>query len=119
LSLRLLVDADTQADDLVRLLREAGNDILTANEAGLRTATDQIIFEHAHRESRQLLTRNVNDFRLLHGANPHHSGILAICEDQDRRKNMSYSQIVKAIANVESSGIELASQFIVLNAWNY
>jgi hypothetical protein len=44
---------------------------------------------------------------------------LRSARDQDRRKNMSYPQIVRTIANVASSGIELAGQFIVLNAWNY
>jgi hypothetical protein len=32
---------------------------------------------------------------------------------------MSYQAILKAIANLEASGLELANQFIVLNQWSY
>jgi hypothetical protein len=32
---------------------------------------------------------------------------------------MTYAAIVLALANLEASGLELAGQFVVLNAWNY
>ena len=48
---------------------------------------------------RVLLTRNCDDFQQLHQANPEHSGILAVYQDSEASKNMSYQAIVKAIDN--------------------
>lgn len=119
MSLRLLVDEDTQAKRLVKLLRGAGHDVLTVEEAGLEAHPDTQVLEHARRQNRMVLTRNCEDFRALHEAGPQHPGICAVYEDRDASKNMSRSAIVRALANLEASGLELGGQFVVLNAWNY
>ena len=46
-------------------------------------------------------------------------GIGAIYQDRDPSKNMTYAAIVRALENLEASGLELAGQFVVLNAWHY
>jgi predicted nuclease of predicted toxin-antitoxin system len=119
LSLRLLVDEDTQARWLVNLLRSAGHDVLTVPEANLAAELDPTVLEYARREKRLLLTRNSEDFLALHHAHPQHAGILAIYQDRDPAKNMSYAAIVGALANLEASGLDLTGQFVVLNAWNF
>jgi predicted nuclease of predicted toxin-antitoxin system len=73
LSLRLLVDEDTQAKRLVKLLREAGHDVLTVEEAGLGAHPDMQVLEYARRENRIVLTRNCEDFRALHEAGTQHA----------------------------------------------
>ena len=113
------MDEDSQARVLVRLLREAGHDLLTVSDAGLDGKDDGEVFAAACREDRVILTRNVRDFEALHEANAEHSGILVAHQDGDPAKNMSYLDIVRAIANIESSGWDIASQFVSLNAWNY
>lgn len=119
MSLKLLVDEDSQSRRLVRLLREAGHDVLTANEAGLQGAVDPAVLERAWAEDRILLTSNVHDFRLLHEENLDHRSILAICHDSDPAKDMSHAEIVAAIGNLEAAGIDLAGSFHVLNAWRW
>jgi predicted nuclease of predicted toxin-antitoxin system len=119
LSLRLLVDEDTLAKLLVGQLRDAGHDVLTVHEAGLTAEPDEKVLEHALRENRVLLTRNCEEFRALHSAHPSPPGVGAIYQDGDPSKNMTYAAIVRALANLEASGLELAGQFFVLNAWNY
>jgi predicted nuclease of predicted toxin-antitoxin system len=119
LSLRLLVDEDTQAKRLVKLLREAAHDVLTVEEAGLEAHPDTQILEHARRQNRIVLTRNFEDFRALHEVGPQHPGICAMYEDRDAAKNMTRPAIARALANPEASGLELAGQFVALNAWNY
>jgi hypothetical protein len=66
-----------------------------------------------------LLTRNCTDFQELHQANSVHSGILAVFQNSDPAKNMSYQAIVQAIANLEAAGHTIENQFIILNQWNY
>ena len=68
---------------------------------------------------RVLLTRNCDDFKQLHQANPEHSEILAVYQDSEASKNMSYQAIVKAIDNLETAKYELNNQFFVLNQWSY
>jgi predicted nuclease of predicted toxin-antitoxin system len=119
LSLRLLVDEDTHAKRLVTLLRRAGHEVITVPEAGLASVLDDRVLEYARRENRLVLTHNCDDFRELHRALPGHAGIIAIYQDQDASKNMTYAAIVRALANLEASGWDPAGQFIVLNAWNY
>jgi predicted nuclease of predicted toxin-antitoxin system len=117
--LRLLVDEDSQARTLVRLLVEAGHDVLTAEVAGLNSLDDAEVFARAIREQRTLVTRNCSDFLALHGEHPEHSGILAIYQDADPSKNMRHAEIVRSIGNVQDSGVNVAGEFLALNAWRW
>lgn len=119
LALHLLADEDVQAHRLVSLLREAGHDVLTVNDADLRGETDEAVMQRAIADDRVLLTRNPPDFLELHLANPEHPGIFAVYQDNDPAKNMSWVGIVEAIANVESSEVAVRGQFIALNHYQW
>ena len=117
--LRLLVDEDTQAKQLVALLRTAGHDVVTVGEASLTDKSDAQVLAFARQEQRLVLTRNCGDFQALHVQNPVHPGILGIFQFNNPAKDMSYAAIAQAIANLETSGWSKAGQFVVLNQWNY
>jgi len=117
--LRLLVDEDTEAKTLVRLLREAGHDVLTVLEAGLSGHLDPEVLARGTGEDRVVLTRNCGDFAALHAANPAHAGIIGIYQDADPLKTMNYGQVVAAIANFVATSAEAKGQFIPLNAWRW
>lgn len=119
MSLRLLLDEDSQAKYLVNLLRAAGHDVVTVKEAGLDSRPDIVILDYARQELRVLLTRNCEDFQELHLVNSVHPGILAIYRDSASSRNMSYQAIVKAVSNLEAANCELGNQFVILNQWNY
>ncbi len=119
MSLSLIVDEDTQANRLVEMLRSHGHDVLTVNEAGISGLPDVVVMETARSQQRVLLTRNCNDFLELHEANSNHSGVLAIYQNSDFTKSMSYASIVQAITNLEGTGLPLKGQFIVLNQYNW
>ena len=119
MSLQLLIDEDSQDKVLVKLLRKAGHEVITVNEAGLTSQPDRVVFRYAADNNRVILTLNCRDFQALHEDNPHHSGILAVYKNDDYSKDLNFKEIVKAIANLEASGIPLANQFISLNHWNY
>lgn len=119
MSLQLLLDEDSQAKYLVNLLRVAGHNVVTINEAGLMGRSDSFVLEYARQQGRVLLTRNCDDFEEIHQINPVHPGILAVYQNPDSTKNMSYQVIVKAIANIENAGYALENKFVILNQWNY
>ena len=117
--MKLLIDEDSQGKLIVRLLRDAGHDVLTVGEALLESHVDEKILALAKREGRTLLTRNVHHFLILHNADQTHVGILAEHQDKDPSKNMSSTDIVQAIGNLEASGWDLRGQFIAINAWDF
>lgn len=119
MSLRLLIDEDSQALSLVNLLRDAGYDVVTANEVELMSQPDSVVLRYARETERILLTHNCQDFQALHDTNPDHPGILAVYRDANFSNNMSRKAIVRAIANLIASGIPLTNQFVALNHWNY
>ena len=117
--LRLLIDEDTQDARLVLMLRTEGHDVVTVNEAGLRGQSDSAVLAHAAQDQRAVLTLDCRDFLGLHEASNAHSGIIAIYQSGELRKNMTFAEIVAALANLTASGWDLAEQFVALNAWNY
>lgn len=119
MSLSLLLDEDSQAKLLVKLLQTAGHDVLTVNEAAIAGFPDDQVLEYARQHDRILITRNCNDFQALHQVNPNHPGILAVYQHADTSKNMSYSAITNALNNLVVAHLELAGQFTILNQWNY
>ena len=62
MSLRLLIDEDTQDARLVLMLRTEGRDIVTVNEAGLQGQPDSVVLAHAATDQRIVLTMNCRDF---------------------------------------------------------
>lgn len=119
MSLKLLLDEDSQAKYLVNLLQASRHEILTVNQAALAGQPDLAVLSYAKEHAYVLLTRNCGDFHELHLDGPLHSGILAIYQSADESKNMSYKDITRAIANLEKSALSLENQFFILNQWNY
>lgn len=119
MSLRILVDEDSQSRALVAVLRSAGLDVRTAREEKLDGCEDAVVLARATSIDRAVLTKNADDFAELHETNREHSGILAIYESCDRSKNMSFAEIVKALGNLDQSGLDVRGQFVPLNAWNF
>jgi predicted nuclease of predicted toxin-antitoxin system len=119
LSLRLLIDEDAQDKVLVKILREAGHDLITVNEARLMGQPDQVVFNYALNNNRIILTFNCPDFEKLHQQTLTHSGIFVVYQEANPNKKMSFKNIARAIANLEAANIPLANQFISLNHWNY
>ena len=122
MSLRLLLDEDTQAGRLIRLLREAGHDVRTATEAELIHRPDAEVMAEAARESRLVMTRNCDDFNALHRATTDPPGTLAIYQ-HGATSDLSDADIVQALANLEAvcaeTGWVLVGRFIALNPWSY
>jgi predicted nuclease of predicted toxin-antitoxin system len=115
----LLLDEDSSSRRFAELLRAAGHDVVTALEARLEARHDADVLSWARAEGRVLLTHNCDDFRSLHEQSPHHSGIMLVYRQRDPAHNLTYEQIVRAIANVQTSGWDIANELVELNAWNY
>jgi len=115
--LKLLLDEDSEARVLAQRLAQAGHDVLTVGELGQRGAPDEVILQLAQATDRALLTRNCADFQRLHQAVPNHAGIVAVYQERDPRKDMSYKEIVQALGVLEEAVATVSGVFICLNEW--
>ena len=118
--MRLYLDDDSVSPALVRLLRQAGHDVVIPIDRGLAGANDPLHLARAIREERVCLTCNYGHFGDLHElimqAHGHHPGILIVRQDNDAR-DMRPWEIVKAIGKLQAAAIPLADEIIVLNQW--
>lgn len=121
MSLKLYLDDCAFSYRLRRLLQEAGHDVEIPADTvpPLTGADDAEHFAHAITAKRVLLTFNPRDFKALHNQNKQHPGILAVYQDNDPTKDMSYHDIVQAIVNLERTIDEIAGNFWILNAYKW
>jgi len=121
LSLALYLDDCAFSHRLRQLLQNVGHDVQVPADANppLTGVDDPDHFAHAKATRRIILTYNPRDFKTLHDADPNHPGILVVYQDNDPTKDMSYADVVRAIANLEGSVPALAGGFWVLNAYRW
>lgn len=81
--LRLLLDADMSSHGLLRILEEAGHDVVAAGlRDDLKQLDDDILFNVAQQERRVTITHNTRDFPEIlvawaHAGRSHHGCILS------------------------------------------
>ena len=123
MALNLYQDDCSNARLLAELLRQAGHTVTRPVDVGLAGAEDDVHLAFAAAQGMAILTKNPADFLLLHVADPRHSGILAVYQDNDAARDMSDAEIAKAIKNLEeasqSGGDPIPGMFHVLNNWRY
>ena len=119
--MKIYLDDDCASHVLTQALRRAGHDVQTPTDAGLSGRNDAVHMRQAALEQRALLTRNHDDFEELHellmDAKGHHSGIVVIRRDNDPKRNLKASGVVRAIANFQAAGLGLRDQYVILNQW--
>ncbi len=121
--LKLLVDECILDKLLDAKLRTAGHDVLTVAEAGLIRKPDPAVFEAAISADRMVLTINCDDFVDLAAAKLNkggeHPGVLVVYRYNVPAKEMSHDEIVKAMANLEETDLELKNRCHKLNDYKY
>ena len=119
--MKIYLDDDSVAGRLIPALRQAGHDVRTPTEAGLAGAHDALHLRQAIREGRSLMSRNYKDFGpmnlLVKESKGRHSGILMIREDDPKKRKMKSHDIVRALRKLETAGVTIANEYIVLNHW--
>ena len=119
MSLSIYLDDCAYAKQLAVMLRAAGHRVVIPADAGLTGMSDDLHFRYAADHSLVLLTKNPRDFVELHATNPAHAGILVVYQDNNPERDMTYAEIVQALANLEGARIDLAGNVQVLNSWRY
>ena len=106
---------------MATLLRKAGHQVIVPASVGLGGASDPEHLLHSVSQSLVLLTRNHDDYRVLHllvhATSGRHPGILVVRRDNDPTRDMKDRDIVRAIANLEGAGVTIENDLQVLNHW--
>jgi hypothetical protein len=92
LSQRIYLDDCAYDKELVRVLEQAGHQVVTPAQAGNTGQPDQVHFRYAAEHALRLLTRNPDDFAELHDVDANHAGILLINQDNDRDRDMTNAE---------------------------
>jgi hypothetical protein len=119
--MRLYLDDDTASPLLAKLLRHAGHDVQLPGDVGLDGAPDGVHLTHTLRDDRVCVTRNHDEFWILHNllkqAQGHHPGIFVVRQDNDPTRDLTPKGIVSAIRKLEAAGVPIQDEFIILNHW--
>jgi len=103
------------------LLRQAGHTVFNPRSEGTRGVDDPVHLAHAAAHGYTLITKNPDDFRLLHHEwqqqGRSHFGILLVYEENIVGKDMEAADITRAIDRLLASGIPVANEIHVLNQW--
>jgi predicted nuclease of predicted toxin-antitoxin system len=117
--MRLLLDECAGARKRLIALIAAGHDVVRAVDVLGGGVDDSAVFALACNDDRALITFNASDFIELAKYAPEHAGLLLIYRD-DRQEDLSASDIVKAIANVEAMNpVGLKGRIIALNQYRW
>ncbi len=119
--MNLYLDEDIGSALLVRLLRREGHDVVTSADAGMNGKEDAEHFTEAIVRGRTILTYNHDDFEdldiLIRTSKGHHPGVFAVRRDNDKSRDMKEHDIVRAIRNLEASGVPIPDELHILNHW--
>ncbi len=119
--MEVYLDDCADSDQLVDRLRQDGPKVHTPRSEGTLGRRGPNHLSYAAAQGFTLITKNPKDFRDLHrewqSRGHEHAGILLICEDNIRGKDMEPPDIVRAIRNLLASGVPIAGELYVLNHW--
>lgn len=113
--MKIYLDENISSHRLKDLLTRKGFRVKLPSEAGLMGRSDPEQLDYARKNHFLLLTRNPSDFLALHESNPRHSGIIAIYQDNNVKKDMSYDDIASALHHLLKQRVPIKANFIVLN----
>jgi predicted nuclease of predicted toxin-antitoxin system len=119
--MRLYLDDDSASALLTKLLRNAGHDVQLPSDIGAVGAPDPLHLTSSIANDRVCLTKNHDDFWLLHNliqqAQGQYPGILVVRHDNDPSRDLTAKGIVSAIRKLEAAGVPIENQLVILNHW--
>jgi predicted nuclease of predicted toxin-antitoxin system len=119
--MKLYLDDDTADVLLAKLLRNAGHDVQLPGEVGIVGEPDPVHLTHAIGDDRVCVTKNYDDYWLLHAllmkANGAYPRIVVIRQDNDPTRDLTSKGIIAALRKLEASGVPVENEYTVLNHW--
>jgi hypothetical protein len=119
--MRLYLDDDAASALLAKLLRKAGHDVVVPSDVNMSGVPDPLHLTSSIADNRVCLTKNHDDFLLLHNlirqAQGRHPGIFVVRQDNDPSRDLTSKGIVSAMRKFEAAGAPIENGFVILNHW--
>src|SRR5947207_1812144 len=101
----IYIDDDTASPLLAKLLRNAAHDVVLPSEIGMSGSEDPVHLTRAIQEGRVFLTKDHDDFLVLHrllmAALGKHPGIMVVRQENNPARDLTTKGIVVAIGKLE------------------
>ena len=115
MSLRLLLDGNSEFKWLVNRLRQAGHDVECVKDLAAKGTVDKQVLALATEHNRVLNTRDRDFVELALGADEHNGIILEFLTDTPG--DLTVQQIVDALKIIEKRYTDLRNQLIIINSF--
>jgi predicted nuclease of predicted toxin-antitoxin system len=115
LSLRLLLDENAESKWLVNRLLQAGHDVVCIKDLLSKGALDEQVLHLAKKHNRILYTQD-RDFQDIAARLQDHNGIILEFLT-GTPGDMTYTEVVAALALIESRCKDFRSQLIIINSF--
>ena len=119
--MKIYLDDNFADRTLAEKLRRAGHTVFRPADFGIRGASDARHLRQAIEEHLVTLTKDRQDFHELHQlvlvSGGHHPGVIVVRYANDAKRDMKAKHIVAALGRLESSGLPLADEYVILNHW--
>lgn len=119
--MRLYLDDDLDANTLIGLLRHEGHVVVSPRAVGTRGVIDQEHLHYATVHDLVVLTANAKDFIALHDEwqqhGQEHPGMLIVYRENNPLRDMTFTQIARAVSRLEQSGTPVGNIYHNLNVW--
>lgn len=116
MTLRLLLDENSERDSLIGLLRQRGYDVVGIRQLGHGSALDREILDVAIKEKRILYTRDLG-FLLWASQEVKHPGIIVEHHLNKPGKDMTNREIANAIDQLERTVKNLRNMIVAINSF--
>lgn len=84
----------------------------------MRHKKDPEHINYATSQNAVILTNNCDEFRQYHKSGKYkHSGMFLLYKYNNPKKDMTMSEIARAIQNIINSGLQLVNELYTLNEW--
>ena len=117
MSLRILLDENSEADWFVNLLKESGYEVICLKDFQKKGLSDDAVLESAIHEGCVLYTRD-RDFLRIAKSGAKHPGIIFEYRTNSP-KDMSYAEIVAALSTLLKANENLENKIWIINNYRY
>lgn len=118
-NIKVYLDDNIDEDELIAFLRSNNFQVISPREISMRHKSDNEHLKCASLNNAILLTNDKNFPKDSNSKTIIHKGILILYKDNNKKKDITLTKIIKAFKNIEKQKIDLEKKVYPLNIFIY
>ncbi len=118
INIKIYLDDNLDNDEMIIFLQVNGFEVISPRKIGMSRKQDEEHLKCAILNNSVILTYD-HGFTRLHNKFSNHSGIIIIFRQNNPKKEMTRTLIVRALKNIIDLNLELKNKIYKLNNFNY